>query len=194
MPRPGLGYIDQGQHDRMATLVRRCRGDLASGDLAAAFKSCEAIEVAKNVMSGGVHDQDSRRYADYHNLTDLVDVDAAVSENRGAFLTNVYLDLPAVRRALHVPASLGRSLVRDGNQLNTTRGLWLGDDNARSTLALYPNLIANLRVLVYNGNFDVVCNHLGTERFMASLGSLFPVPEEGAAYTASCVVVAPCRA
>ena len=116
----GLGYVDDAQHEQMSALRTRCLRDLAAGratpdgrDLGAAFKSCEGIEIAKNLMTGGIHDQDSRRYADYPSLGDLVNVDAATQEDRKALLTNVWLDLPEVRAALNVASQPKRSLVRD---------------------------------------------------------------------------------
>jgi len=32
-----------------------------------------------------------------------------------------------------------------------------------------PHILANTRVLIYNGQFDLICNHLGTEEYLNSL-------------------------
>ena len=192
----GLGYADDAQVAQLAAMRSRCLGDMAAGRRGhaawsaggAAFKSCEGIEIAKNLVSGGIHDQDSRRYATYPSLADLVNVDDATQEDSKATDTNLWLDLPATRAALNDrrPAAQQRSMF--ANQPNTTRGMWLANDNVRTTLPLWPRLVSSLRVLVYNGNFDVSCNHLGTERSMSRLGHFeagWAGGATGASYTAA---------
>ena len=177
----GLGYISPQQLVQAKATASRCKADLFRKDFQAAFKSCESLEVVKNLVSGGIYDQDSRLYANYSSLGQLVNVDGATSEGRWMLLANAWLDSPATRSALHVPADLNRSV--NDNQRNCTRGLWENDDNARSTIAQWPRLISSLNVLVYNGNFDVSCNFLGTETLLASLGAWFPSETEGDRYS-----------
>ena len=209
----GLGYLSPAQLVQAGSMASRCKADLFERDFAAAFKSCEALEVFmglcwtlrrppcspsrvaspltllwqvfKGLASGGVHDQDSRVYANYSSLAELVNVDGATSEGDWMLLANAWLDDPATRDALHVgvgaPAFVNRSV--NSNQVNCTRGLWDDNDNAKSTIAYWPRLIANLRVLVYNGNFDVSCNFLGTETMLSGLGGWFEDEQLGAAYT-----------
>ena len=183
----GLGYVSPEQLAQADATASRCKRELAARDYAAAFKACEALEVFKGLASGGVHDQDSRVYANYSSLGALVNVDGATSEGAWADLANAWLDERATRDALHVgPADDGfvnRSV--SANQPNCTRGLWDDDDNARSTLALWPRIVASVRTLVYNGNFDVSCNFLATETMLGALGDWFEDPELGAAYAAA---------
>ena len=45
----------------------------------------------------------------------------------------------------------------------------LGDDIPKSLKPLMADLIANYRVLVYNGQFDLICNLIGTEKYLDTL-------------------------
>lgn len=179
----GLGYLSPAQLVQAHATGSRCQRDLHRGDYAAAFKSCEALEVFKGLASGGIHDQDSRTYANYSSLSKLVNVDGATQEGHWNALANAWLDEPAVRSALHAN-TVGNRSVSD-NQPNCTRGLWEDNDNARSTIGLLPRMLTELKVLFYNGNFDVSCNFLGTERLLASLGRWFAQPAVGEAYDAA---------
>ena len=168
----GLGYLSPEQMVLAAATASRCKEDLFNEDYDSAFKSCESLEVFKGLASGGVHDQDSRIYANYSSLADLVNVDGATSEGDWEQMANAWLDDLDTREALHVGPDTSSFVNRsvNSNQVNCTRGLWDDDDNARSTLALWPRIISNLRTLVYNGNFDVSCNFLGTETMLSGLG------------------------
>ena len=178
----GLGYVSSEQLHQAQATASRCQADLYRKDFGAAFKSCEALEVFKGLASGGIHDQDSRVYANYTSLSKLVNVDGATSEGHWEALANAWLDDPATRSALHV-ANVNRSV--SSNQRNCTRGLWDDNDNARSTIGLLPAMITQLRVLFYNGNFDVSCNFLGTERLLRSLSGWFADESLGKAYAAA---------
>ena len=48
--------------------------DSGGAGIQADLKACEALEVFKGLASGGVHDQDSRVYANYSSLGALVHV------------------------------------------------------------------------------------------------------------------------
>jgi len=52
---------------------------------------------------------------------------------------------------------------------STTPYFALIDDFARSSEVLFPLLLAKLPVLLYNGNFDLICNYFGTTQLMNSL-------------------------
>ena len=45
----------------------------------------------------------------------------------------------------------------------------LAGDNFLNSSKLLPNLIKNIKVLLYSGQFDMICNHLGTEKILATI-------------------------
>jgi hypothetical protein len=144
-----LGYADTTQVKQFNAMVSRCKDHLWRNDLEAAFHSCGALTEWKQLVSGGIHDQDSRRYAHYKTLKDLPNVDAAVGDPEED-ITATYLDTPAVRKALNVPPSSTTGHPATNNQVNTTRGLWQKYDGDISQLPKWPRLVSSLQVPVYN--------------------------------------------
>ena len=104
------GRARDAQLAQARALGARCKVDLAAQDWAAAFKSCEALEVFKGLSSGGIHDQDSRVYANYSSLAQLVNVDGATSEGRWQELATAWLDDSRTRAAL----SAGSPIIAHG--------------------------------------------------------------------------------
>jgi len=45
---------------------------------------------------------------------------------------------------------------------NGTTGFKLSSDIERSTLYLFPQILSNVKVLLYNGGKDLICNYWGT--------------------------------
>merc|ERR1711865_190170 len=78
-----------------------------------------------------------------------------------------YLDNDHVRDALHLPRvavsgkwghGAGSTLVENG---------LIPDLNAPTSLPLWPTLLARgIHIMVYNGNMDLICNHLGTDAYV----------------------------
>jgi cathepsin A (carboxypeptidase C) len=75
-----------------------------------------------------------------------------------------YLDQPDVRAALHVSPDVGpwadtsdivASILERGEQ--------------DSSAPLFPALFESIRVLIYNGVYDMDCNFMGTDAWLASL-------------------------
>eukprot|EP00029_Vermamoeba_vermiformis_P007661 TRINITY_DN3376_c0_g1_i1.p1 TRINITY_DN3376_c0_g1~~TRINITY_DN3376_c0_g1_i1.p1 ORF type:complete len:514 (+),score=23.84 TRINITY_DN3376_c0_g1_i1:103-1644(+) len=76
-----------------------------------------------------------------------------------------YLNRKDVRDAIHAqhdPSCFEDCSDAVGNQL-------YGDNNLASIDVLVGLLNSNIRVLLYNGQFDYICNHLGTEMALDNL-------------------------
>ncbi|EGG18539.1 peptidase S10 family protein [Cavenderia fasciculata] len=101
-----------------------------------------------------------------------------------------YLNNPIVREAIH--ASLVPHPWAECN--DTVNSVVFGQD--ASSLYLFPDLLARIRVLLYNGQFDLICNHVGTTEYLdvlewsgaaewkAANSSVWTAPKDGFTQTA----------
>jgi carboxypeptidase C (cathepsin A) len=144
------GLIDMVQMDKVSELYRCCKiavwesGPVSSPE---ADKLCNKIEEYIADVSGGVNVYDVRITGDYS--FDKI---------------SAYLNQTAVRDALHVSPLAGpwtdtSSIVADI--------LERGEQD--SSAHLFPKLIETIRVLIYNGLYDMDCNFIGTDNWLASI-------------------------
>jgi hypothetical protein len=78
-----------------------------------------------------------------------------------------YLDDDAVRAALHLPTVADSARWGQGAGSTVVESALIPDLNAPTSLPLWPSLLARgVRVLVYNGNMDLICNHIGTDAYL----------------------------
>lgn len=98
----------------------------------------------------GVHQQDM--------LSQNLNAEVPCIDSVGA---EVYLNRPEVRKALHI-SSLSEKWTICSDILEYNRTL-------ETIIPLYPNILKNVRALIYNGDTDLACNFLGDQRFVDSL-------------------------
>jgi len=83
---------------------------------------------------------------------------------------DAYLNRPEVRSELGAPND--RVFQSCNDQVN--RDFQLSGDNMHNAAALIPELIENgIRLLIYAGEDDFMCNYLGNERWMLGLNTVF---------------------
>ncbi|KAI8444225.1 carboxypeptidase C [Phakopsora pachyrhizi] len=81
-----------------------------------------------------------------------------------------YLNRPDVRSELGVPDHM--EFQSCNNDVN--RAFQMSGDNMHNAAALIPDLLANgIRLLIYAGEDDFMCNYLGNERWMMALDTPF---------------------
>lgn len=78
-------------------------------------------------------------------------------------LSPTYLDIPEVRKAIHVEMVQNVSTWIDCANITY-------DTNLANLLPLYPTLIENYRVLIYSGDADACVPHNGSEEWVRQLG------------------------
>jgi len=144
------GLIDQSQKLIVDELYGKC--ELAvekSGPVASAEsdKICNKIEEYIVEVSGGTNVYDVRRTGEY-SFTEIAN----------------YLNQPAVRQALHVSPDVGP--WEDSSEIVADI---LERSEQNSSAHLFPHLFGSIRVLIYNGVYDMDCNFMGTDNWLASL-------------------------
>ncbi len=80
-------------------------------------------------------------------------------------LLRKYLDLPAVKQALHVPNQVQWVCSDDDGLVSEA----LIEDEMADMTFLFPPLLEKYQVLLYTGNFDMSCGFTGTEKILYDL-------------------------
>jgi carboxypeptidase D len=84
-----------------------------------------------------------------------------------------YLNRPEVRRAIHAME------LYEWKECSGPVNRALGHDNMIASRPLIVRLMDEhkIPVLVYNGQFDLICNHIGTEAYLSTMGAWSGLPE-----------------
>jgi carboxypeptidase C (cathepsin A) len=162
----GHGILSPHQRKEVDNLMRACQ---ASYDLdpysERTWDDCEKIQTIPPELSG--NSQIGRL-----NIYDLRLYDTSGGEEWPWRATgeHAYLNRPDVRRALHVRSVLSWEECSDDVERALTH------EDMYPSIKEFEALLPQLRVLVYNGQFDWICNHMGVERFLHQID--FPGREE----------------
>lgn len=110
-----------------------------------ADRICNKIEAFVTRVSGGTNVYDVRNTGDY----DFSRI-------------GTYLDQSSVREALYVDPA-----VKAWAEISKRVGYLLEKGEQDSAAYLYPRLFEEVRVLIYNGIYDMDCNFMGTDAWIA---------------------------
>lgn len=144
------GLIDLRQREEVDRLYTTCERAVTESGLPSSAESdkvCNEIEEYIVKVSGGANVYDVRQTGEYS------------FPNIGR-----YLDQADVRAALHVSPDVGP--WKDTSDI-VAAILERGEQD--SAAPLFPALFERIRVLIYNGVYDMDCNFMGTDAWLASL-------------------------
>ncbi|KAF9437031.1 Cell death protease [Entomortierella beljakovae] len=79
-------------------------------------------------------------------------------------LMKTYLSNDAVRDALHASGAVG-----EWTECNTHVSAALRYDDSAPAFALLPDILKKIDVMLYSGDQDLICNHIGTEYLISNL-------------------------
>jgi vitellogenic carboxypeptidase-like protein len=145
------GFFDQYQMEVMTALEQWCRRDLTLANYTAAGESCSDLQKYMTAISGGLNLFDYRQYFGSYNATALI----------------TFLNDNETRHALGVPQQYsGRELQ---GQCDHDVHAALQGEFLKSVKNLLANLLIQIRVLLYNGLFDLKDGPLSTETYMNTI-------------------------
>lgn len=142
-----IGLPEKTEVDRLYAACAKCICESQPLSSRKADKVCNLIEEYITKVSGGANVYDVRITGDY----DFDDI-------------GTYLDRQDVRRALHIDPRVGPWAE------TSKRVAFLLERGEQNSFAhLYPRLFDTLRVLIYNGIYDMDCNFMGTDAWIGRL-------------------------
>lgn len=144
------GLIDLAQKAKADQLYLACESAVTESGSPSSAKSdkiCNKIEEYIVKVSGGANVYDVRLTGDYQ-------------------FPNIarYLDQSEVREVLHVSPMVGPWKPTS----DVVAGI-LERGEQDSSAHLFPKLFENIRVLIYNGIYDMDCNFMGTDAWLKSI-------------------------
>lgn len=145
----GGGLLNPFQTHQLEVISRPCKRAIMTQDFVTANLVCGRMEKFIRLVTGGVDLYDNRIFENVFNKT----------------MWTTYLNNPAVRAALHIPVSN----VTFGSDCNPDVMVAMGPDRMRSMAQVLVDLVPHIRVLLYNGNFDLKDGPIGPERYLTSV-------------------------
>eukprot|EP00742_Colponemidia_sp_Colp-10_P000888 GILJ01000964.1.p1 GENE.GILJ01000964.1~~GILJ01000964.1.p1 ORF type:complete len:556 (-),score=84.06 GILJ01000964.1:375-2042(-) len=149
-----IGIISNEVKESLDTLYSDCKDKLEADS-----NACGGI--LDTILSGsGSGDSATINYYDIRDYRTDGGKDYPIPLDYGR-----YMNQPSVREAVHAT-----EVPHEWVQCSDPAGGALSGEHARSTLNLLPILLDNdVRVVFYNGQFDLICNHVGNDRFLEAM-------------------------
>jgi len=153
----GLGLINQGQTNRLKEMDHECKKFLKEGKYNQRVCFSLLDEVIDSTSLVGNHKilmYDARKYMLHTNIFPP-----------GHDAVENYLNRPDVRSAIHADTTPQKYVECADPPFNA-----LSHQDGKGVVAeLTAILNAGMRVFIYVGQYDIICQHLGVEKMLASL-------------------------
>lgn len=144
------GLMGQTQLEQIKTIQARCVRHIQDGNTHQIPSPCEDLKSYMLLAAGLVNVYDVRKFVPSTNKT----------------LIDLYLNRDDVRKALKVPDAKQQYSTNAKSDVYVN----LKYDILKSVKHLVPYLMKRVRILLYNGNFDLQDGPVGTEQYLFSLG------------------------
>jgi len=133
-----IGLVDELEHEEATGLYLYCRALIQLGDYAKALNICSDILDLVVAAGGDPVVYDIRTYTDY-NFTN----------------EELYLSMNQTMNAIYA--------IHNWDSTSGIVAQYLEIDIMKSTAHYMPNLMDKYRVLIYNGQFDLICHLVGVQ-------------------------------
>ncbi|CAD6185442.1 unnamed protein product [Caenorhabditis auriculariae] len=138
------------------------------------YQDCYAVSGSSSTSSRNPASASSNAFLD---IGSVINKDSSDPFNGfpcwGDAATTVYFNRKDVRQALHIPDSV-QPWAQYNDQINTQlykRSYFEMGDTLRSILGSYFYNVNGMKLLIYNGDTDMVCNHLGDQWLIEQLAA-----------------------
>jgi carboxypeptidase C (cathepsin A) len=142
-----LGLVDFNEKAVMEGMIQKCNQLVAQEEWLTAANVCDDVLNYIVNASGIVDEDDVRQFVNPHQF-DLV---------------TQYLNLASTKKMYGVPDFVQWEVCSDPVFQS------LREDEMKDAKHLIPGILDHVKVLTYNGNFDLNCGTLGTETWLRSL-------------------------
>jgi hypothetical protein len=147
------GLMGHAQLDQIKAIETKCIRHIQSGYTNQLDSACEDLKSYMLLAAGIVNVYDVRKFVPSTNKT----------------LIDLYLNQNEVKDALHVPSVWSKFKKKYSTNAKNDVYVHLKFDILRSVKHLIPFLTKHVRILLYNGNFDLQDGPVGTEQYLFSL-------------------------
>ena len=153
----GMGLISQGQKNRLKEINRECKNHLKTGKFNQKICFTLLDDVIDSTSLSGSHKvlmYDARRFV--HSTSVFPPGHEALER---------YLNRPDVKTAIHATSSPHRYVECADPPFFALSH----QDGKGVTPELSEILDRGMRMLLYSGQYDIICNHLGSEKMLRAL-------------------------
>jgi Carboxypeptidase C (cathepsin A) len=140
-----LGLLNRAQQSQAAVFESYISGNVSTNSLAAYNSWGDLLNFIGNTTDN----------VNFYNIRYYQDQDTG---NIPAFLSN-----PVIKDLLHIPAPVVWQECNDDVNANFSADFFTGQSS------VFPTLLSNIKVMIYNGQDDLIVNTIGVEKLLAGI-------------------------
>ncbi|KAF9584761.1 Cell death protease [Lunasporangiospora selenospora] len=158
----GNGWIDPLHQDELSAKMDLCLDDIRMRDRITQSRCEGLVEIVLQGSTNGLPDAECTNQYDIR----LKDTFPSCGLKWPTELPQMksYLSRQDVRAALHASA-----VKDDWTECSSRVGSALRYDDSIPSVSLLPNLLEKIKVLLFSGDQDLICNHIGTEYLISNM-------------------------
>jgi vitellogenic carboxypeptidase-like protein len=149
------GLLSKKQNDQLKSMESECIRHIQSGNTTQIGSPCEDLRSFLLLASGIINIYDLRRFDPTTNKTRL----------------ETFLNANATRQAIHVSLEDSGGLKTSFVSCDKKVYHYLRDDILKDVRYIYPILAMRIKVVLYNGNFDLQDGPIGTEQYIQTIAN-----------------------
>ncbi|KAI8985807.1 Alpha/Beta hydrolase protein [Pilobolus umbonatus] len=159
------GLINDDYKPMASKHLRECHEKLKENDLVH-ISECEKI--LTDIIDSSTHENDAGEKVCINSydirLTEEPSPACGLTWPYELDVVTEYLRLPELKRAVHSEKQLG-----GWDECSSTVSKALTGDRSKSAYYLLPDILKEVPILLYSGEYDLICNYIGTEYMIGNM-------------------------